>query len=387
MLFLTVAVISILACCEMDLFIPSLSEIRKHFAISPFEVELLVSANLISFCVFSLFAGSLGDKYGRKIIILGGLTVFIIGSVATVIADSFELLLIGRIFQGMGISSTILGYVILADMYDISNQQRLLGYQNSIVTVSMALAPVIGSQITLYYGWHANFYSLLILSIITFILSAIFIPEGTHHPKQKIRILKDYLPIIKAKKSRYLIFVNAFQGTPYWTYAALTPIIFIEDFGTSLNLFGFYQGANALCFAITSLFISAAIKYFGESKLNNRAILIVIGLDLLLVLMAILGVNSALPYVIVVCGIATAMVAPFTILYPYLLDSYKGAKGRITALTQSFRLVLTAIAIQLVSYFHNSTMGPLVITMLISMLIMYYFYIKLINKNLLVYSS
>lgn len=367
MVFLTVAMICILSCCEMDLFIPALSNIREDFAISPFAVEMLVSANLASFCIFTLLAGSLGDKYGRKEVLVAGLLLFLLGSIPTIIATSFELLLLGRVIQGIGISSTVLGYVIIADTCGIREQQRKLGYLNTIVTVSMALAPVIGSQITAYHGWKVNFMALFALGLLTLIMTLLFIPQGTHNSDKHIRLIRDYLPLLRSTNCRNFMLYLSFLGVPYWTYAAIVPIIYVEDMGVSIVEFGFYQGANALSFATGSLFIGHLVKLVGEKKLTNWSTIVIIVLEGVLFLSALLGVGSALYYTIVTCVIALLIVAPFTVTYPYLLESYRNAKARIAAMAQSLRLVFTALAVQLVSFYHDSTMLPLAVVMLVFM--------------------
>ena len=165
--FFIVLIIRILCGAELDLFMPSFPELKRVFHVSTSEVELLVSANLIAQCLASLFIGSLGDKYGRKPVIITGLVLFCLGSAMCVFAPFFSFLVFGRILQGLGIAApTILSYVILADIYSIKLQKQLMGILNGVMTVAMACAPIFGSYVNLFFDWTGNFYILLIFGII-----------------------------------------------------------------------------------------------------------------------------------------------------------------------------------------------------------------------------
>ena len=128
MLFLTILLTIILAGAEVDLFIPSFPDLIYQFNLSPLSVQLTLSMNFLSYCVSSLFVGNLGDRYGRKPVIIGGLVIFILGSIFCVFASSFPLLVIGRFLQGIGMAGpSVLGYVVIADIIPKEKQAGLMG--------------------------------------------------------------------------------------------------------------------------------------------------------------------------------------------------------------------------------------------------------------------
>jgi DHA1 family bicyclomycin/chloramphenicol resistance-like MFS transporter len=96
MKFLAVILMCILGGAEVDLFIPSFPELQKVFNLSPFMVELTLGINLAAHCVTSLIVGSLGDRYGRKVIILLGLIIFNMGSGFCIFATEYWHLILGR---------------------------------------------------------------------------------------------------------------------------------------------------------------------------------------------------------------------------------------------------------------------------------------------------
>lgn len=104
MLFFAILIMGILTGTEIDLFVPSLPELQQIFHLSPFMAELTLGVNLLANCVGALFVGAIGDRYGRKSVIVGGLSIFIIGSLLCVYAIEYWHLLLGRLLQGIGIS-------------------------------------------------------------------------------------------------------------------------------------------------------------------------------------------------------------------------------------------------------------------------------------------
>ena len=152
-LFITVIIMEILARAEVDLFVPSFPDIQDTFNLSPFMTELLLGVNLIAYCITSLIVGNLGDRYGRKPIIILGLLIFNLGSLFCVFSNNYESILLGRFLQGAGISAVaVLVYVVLADIYSVQEQQKLMGILNGTISLSMATAPVIGSYVDLFWG-------------------------------------------------------------------------------------------------------------------------------------------------------------------------------------------------------------------------------------------
>lgn len=137
MLFPTIVIIMILSAMEIDICVPSFPEIQSVYGISSSAVEFLLGINLLAHGIGALVAGNLGDRYGRKPIILSGLALFLFGSLTCALAQSYSMLLAGRLFQGIGIACpTVLAYVIIPDTYDIKTRQKLLGLLHFFTTIA-----------------------------------------------------------------------------------------------------------------------------------------------------------------------------------------------------------------------------------------------------------
>jgi DHA1 family bicyclomycin/chloramphenicol resistance-like MFS transporter len=353
MILVTVILMDILGGAEIDLFVPSFPEIQSQFQLSPILVEALLSVNFAGFCISLIFVGALADKYGRKPIILLGITTFIIGSMLCLVVASYEFLLVGRFLQGLGIAApATLCFLIIADIYPIKKQQYLMAMLNGLVNTSVGVAPVIGSYLTMYFHWQGNFMALLLLAVVVLIMTIIFIPSHNSIEHKERTSLEGYFSIFKSKSILLLIASFVFMCVPYWVFIGMSPLLYIKDLGVSLSHFGYYQGAMALVFAFGSLLAGLIInKYEQKRMLYVSYQICIIALILMLI---ITFMNSSNPLVITVALIPYTIgsIIPVTIIYPICLNYMPHAKGRISVTITGIRLILTAFGLELASYYY-----------------------------------
>jgi len=222
---MTVILMDLLAGMEFDLFVPSFPELQSHFNLSPFWIESLLSMNFVGYCISLFIVGNLADHYGRKPIILLGLITFIIGSVFCLLASSYSFLVAGRFLQGIGIASpAILSFLLIADSYSLKQQQFWMAMLNGVKNTAVAIAPVIGSYIILYFHWHGNFIILLLLGILAFMMSILFIPYQLPEHKETI-LFKGYIPLFQSSSLMLLMANIIFMFVPYWIFVGMSPLL------------------------------------------------------------------------------------------------------------------------------------------------------------------
>ena len=356
MLFIAVAFIEFLAGMEVDIFIPSYPELQQQFGLSAAKVQLCLSLNFITYCIGSLYAGPLGDRYGLRKMILSGLVIFIAGSVACCFAADFSYILLGRILQGFGMAApACLGYVVVAERYPIEKQAAMFGTLNGFTNIAVAIAPVIGSYIALCAGWRGNFAALLLLALIAVGFCLFVIPNDSRKNKDVSLSLKAYKPFLKSKTFKnYLVILCVYNFT-YWVFIGMGSILYIEGFGVSLASFGYYQGAVAGSFALMSLLSPKLLSKFGHQKCFKISIVLITIFACLIGLVAVLDIRSPLLITVLMCFLTMSTVFPVNILYPLLLDIVPSAKSRAASVNNVARLIGSAICIESASYAYNGT--------------------------------
>ena len=354
MLFVAVAFIMFLAGMEIDIFIPSYPEMQQQFNLSPAKVQLCLSLNFITYCIGSLYAGALGDRYGLRKVILSGLAIFVVGSIACCFATDFTYILVGRVLQGLGMAAPAsLGYVIIAERYSPEKQASMLGTLNGFITVAMAFAPVIGSYVTIYGGWRGNFVVLLVLALLSLSFCFFLLPYDKRKSENVSLSLKTYMPLLQSKVFRtYLMFICAYICS-YWAFIGMGSILYIEGLGVPLSSFGYYQGAIAGSFAIVSFLSPILLTKFGHQKCFKVAVILITIISVVIGAVALSDIRNPLLITVLMCLFAMPMVFPVNVIYPLILDVIPGAKSRAAALVNVARLVGSAICIEFVSYIYD----------------------------------
>jgi DHA1 family bicyclomycin/chloramphenicol resistance-like MFS transporter len=371
-LFAVIVLMEILAGIEIDICVPSFPEIQRVFKVSTFGVEGLLGINLFTICVGSLIAGNLGDRYGRKPVILSGLLLFIIGSLMCVFAINYPMLFTGRLIQGVGMSSSAyLAYVIIPDTYDIKTHQKLLGLLNFFATAAMAVAPVVGSHITLYCGWRGNFSFCLVFGILLFILGYFFLPPGEKNDKVSLSLF-EYLNVLKNKKAMTYIFTICFFVVGYWVFIGMAPILYLNDLGVKLEHFGFYQGTMATVFAIVSLLSERLFTWFGTRKCFFVSIVVIIASLVFMTTLVLLNSRNPLLITGTMALMSAGLICPVNALWPYVFNAAPNEKGKVNAMFTFVKMVSISLLVQSVSYFYSGSFqiigSVVVLTLIVALL-------------------
>lgn len=246
-----------------DLYSVALPNIASYFNVKGNIAQLTISFNLVGLAISGLIYGPLSDHYGRRPIMLVGMTIFTLASVICCLADNIVFFIFIRFIQGMGAGvAGVVGYAAIRDMYSGSDYSRVISKLNMVVALSPGIAPVVGSYI-ISHGYSWNFLFLIISLTAIIMLSLIYfkLQETLIINKNKtsvsfviINIFKQYVLI--SRNYRFLGF-SAIHGLTFmwlWAYIANYPFIF-ESMGVEVQYFG-YLISIIVIFYIIGTFIN-----------------------------------------------------------------------------------------------------------------------------------
>jgi DHA1 family bicyclomycin/chloramphenicol resistance-like MFS transporter len=349
--------------------VPSFPELQKTFNLSPAMVQLTVSVNFLAYCVCSLFAGSMGDRFNRRTVMLVSLAIFVAGSAACVFALNYPMLVFGRLLQGVGMAGpAVLGMLLVLDDCAPDKRAGTMGIFNGLVTLSMAFAPVVGSYVSLYAGWRGNFWILFLLSLAALIGGYFTMLDRKGDPSIALSPIA-YKPLFLSRDLMICIVGMSFLSMTYWLFVAMAPILYMENLGVPLTQFGFYQGAMCGVFAIVSLLSPHILAVYEQ-----RAMLILgtwlcaIG-GILFLILSLFVVDNPLYITGAMLIFSIGAVFPCNIIYPLSLEILPNSSGRSAALTNSMRLLLTAGAVQGVGIFYDGSFLPIGMTQFFSIMV------------------
>jgi DHA1 family bicyclomycin/chloramphenicol resistance-like MFS transporter len=171
---------------SIDTPFPAFSEMGRALDASVGQLQLVVTAYLLSFAAMSVFHGPLSDAVGRRPVIGVSLLVYAVASVACAFAPTLELLLVGRVVQGLAAGgSTIVSRTIIRDMFDGPEAQRLMSQVAVIFGLAPAAAPVVGGLLVQVGPWETVFWFMAVLALVLVGLTVALLPES-HPPERRV---------------------------------------------------------------------------------------------------------------------------------------------------------------------------------------------------------
>jgi DHA1 family bicyclomycin/chloramphenicol resistance-like MFS transporter len=169
---------------SLDTFFPSFPAIAAEFSLADWQLQQTITAYMVPFALMVLVHGPLSDALGRRPVVLVGLTVYGLASIACVFAPTFGSLLVFRALQGMSAGVGVaVGRAIVRDLHEGPQAQRMLASVSMIFGVAPAVAPIIGGWIHVAWGWRSVFGFMVVLALALLLISYLRLPET--HPRQR----------------------------------------------------------------------------------------------------------------------------------------------------------------------------------------------------------
>ena len=200
LIFVLSAIVS-LGPLSIDLYLPAMPSMVTVFGTTVDRVQLTLSSYLLGFAFFHLVCGPLSDRYGRKPILIAGLSVYVLMSVLCALSETIEELIMFRFFQAMGACcAPTLGRAVVRDVFPPEQAVKALAYVSSLMALAPVAAPSIGGLLLLYGDWTLMFWALALCGIFVMGLVIFCVPESlpekqSLHPSQ---ISKNYLTLLKS---------------------------------------------------------------------------------------------------------------------------------------------------------------------------------------------
>ena len=172
---------------SIDAMLPALPQMGADLGVAePNGRQWIITAYLLGFGVSQLAYGPLADRYGRRPVLLAGLGLYTLFTVAAAFANSFEMLLVARALQGVGTASTpVLSISIVRDCYSGRRMARVMSLTFIVFLTAPIVAPSMGQAILLVAPWHWIFAALALFGAAVAIWSAVKLPE-TLHPRDRV---------------------------------------------------------------------------------------------------------------------------------------------------------------------------------------------------------
>ena len=249
-----------------DLYLPALPAIVVALDTDVAQVQLTLSVFLAAFAVSQLAFGPLSDRFGRRPLLVLGTMIYVLASLACMVAPSIEVLIAFRFAQAIGAcSGSVLGRAVIRDSYAPADAARVLAYVATAMAVAPALGPVVGGWLTVTFGWRATFAALAAFGAVALAGILTLVPEtNRRRDRDALRLgvlLANYRELLSSRPFLSRAGVATFAYSGIFAFISGSPYILIEVVGMAPDRFG-------LCFAAAVL--GWAIGSFGGARLGQK---------------------------------------------------------------------------------------------------------------------
>ena len=367
-LFPVMALCWFAAVAETDIYVPAFPDMVRYFGILEPDVQDVLSYNFFAIFFSCLFYGPLSDRYGRKPILVFGLSLFTLSSLGCLLAPTFSWLVAARFIQGLGASCIFsAGVATFSDHYPAEKAVGKIGHINTLIGFGMAAAPAIGAYLNMVFGWRANFWFVLGLGALSTIGILFFyqetLPQEKRHKINFKKMLKNYGTLLKSRSFMLnMIGVFLLVGVLV-SYVSNLSIIFITYLNVPESIYPFYQGAPLLVFAVASFFSGKVVQKIG---VRNTCTLSYVGAFLFFGLLALFCwffPKAPLGMTVLVCGGIGLISFSMGASYILAVEEFPHLKGALGSLMTAIRMLVMGIIIEGVSVTFNGTTQALTLTL------------------------
>ena len=310
---------------------------------APFqEVQWIVLAYLIAMTTLTVSAGRLGDRIGRRRVLLAGILLFTAASTACALAPTLWLLAAARATQGLGAAIMMAMTLALAsELMPAARTGGAMGLLGTMSAIGTALGPSLGGVLIAGAGWRAVFLVNLPLGVATFLIA------GRHLPIDQARAVADRAafdrrgtPMLTLLHDRLLaanLITNALVSAVMMATLVVGPFYLSNGLGLGAAAIGFAMSAGPLVTALTSVLAGRLIDRIGAPVMTLAGLVTLAGGALFLVgLPAGLGVAGYVgPIVVMTMGYALFQTANNTAVMTNVRTEERGAiSGHAQPLSQ-----------------------------------------------------
>jgi DHA1 family bicyclomycin/chloramphenicol resistance-like MFS transporter len=227
------ALLAMIGPFSIDTYLPAFPAMGAALQATPVQIQQTLTAYLLPFALMMLWHGAISDALGRRRVILFGLAVYTLASLLCALANRLELLLLGRVLQGLSAGAgTVIGRAVIRDLHEGPSAQRLMAHVSMMFAIAPAIAPILGGWLHGLLGWQAIFFFLALFGGCLWLAVLLRLPETlpaeVRQPLHPLTLWYAYREVFADRAFVGLSLALAFNFNGMFLYVLSAPVFLIQ---------------------------------------------------------------------------------------------------------------------------------------------------------------
>lgn len=268
------AMLAMMPPLAIDMYLPSFLDIARDLSVNQESVQATLALFTFGFAVGQLFWGPVADSFGRKPVILIGLTGAAIAAFFLTQVFSIENFYLLRLVQGLcGAAPAVVLGALVRDLFDRNRFAQMMSLIMIISMLAPLVAPIMGGYLAKWLHWHSIFHALMIMGGICTFLVLWKIPETLEKenrtPLQFGQVLRNFKSVLSHKPTLGYVLVGGLSFAGMFCFLTSGSLVYIGIFGISQEHFGYFFIMNiAVMITMTAINGKLVVKVGSEKMLR-----------------------------------------------------------------------------------------------------------------------
>jgi DHA1 family bicyclomycin/chloramphenicol resistance-like MFS transporter len=273
------ALLSAFTPLSIDMYLPALPTIVRDLGSTAGDIQLTLSAFMLAFGFGQIFYGPAGDRFGRRPVILCGIAVYIVTTIGCVYAADGSQLVLLRFLQGLAAcGSVVLARTMVRDLAEREQAARAMSLIMAFSSAAPMLAPLIGSQVLLFWGWRAIFWVLAGVGVVGLVFAGLRLPETLkpeyRQPLHLGSVVGRFGTLLKHRAFMGYALTSTFQFCALMAWLSGSSFALIQGYGVSPRTFGLIFGSAIVLFTGFNLMNARFAPRIGSSRILRAATIV-----------------------------------------------------------------------------------------------------------------
>lgn len=261
---MTLVLIASTAAIPINIFLASLPEMARYYD-QPYSImQFTLTGYLALTGVAQLLIGPLSDRVGRRPVMLGALSLFVLASLGAALSDSFELFMVFRCLQAVMVSGFVISRASVRDMVAREMAASMLGYIAMGMALAPMLAPPLGGWLADMFGWQSNFFALAMIGVFTLVI--VYLDQGETNQNRSASFTEQfraYPELFKSRRFWGYTAIVAFAAGTFFAYLGGAPFVGANVYGLSASQVGTYLAITPFGYMLGNGFSAKFTRHVG----------------------------------------------------------------------------------------------------------------------------